>query len=152
MYRAGDSLINMFRACSERIRHSQGGWILIDIIIGILILGVALTALAMAFRQSTITGMAARNYNQAVYIAEQKIENLRKNDGKKATDSTIDWGPQTETIPAKNGLPQFKVITNPLTVTEAIKSTYVRPFRITVTWQESSAKQIQVSSYYYLTP
>lgn len=133
--------------------YNQGGWLLVDIAIGTLILSVALTAIALAYKQSTVTGMAARNYNQATYIAEQRIEDLRKNDGKKITDSTIDWSPQSQTIPAKNGLPEFIVTTAPLTVTESIKSGYVKPYQITVSWSElGNAKQLQVASYYYLKP
>ena len=57
----------------DRNRKSAG-FALVDIILGIAILSVALVGIAFAYRQSTVTTVVARNYNQATYYAQQALE------------------------------------------------------------------------------
>ena len=61
----------------KRRDRLNNGFALIDVLLGTAILSVALMALAFAWRQSTVTTVSARNYNQATYYAQQALEELR---------------------------------------------------------------------------
>ena len=74
----------------DRNRKSAG-FALVDIILGIAILSVALVGIAFAYRQSTVTTVVARNYNQATYYAQQALEKLKVNDGKTTTTLAVPW-------------------------------------------------------------
>ena len=67
----------------------SAGFALVDIILGIAILSVALVGIAFAYRQSTVTTVVARNYNQATYYAQQALEKLKVNDGKTTTTLAV---------------------------------------------------------------
>ena len=71
----------MFRWFSFGKTRKSSGFALVDIILGIAILSVALVGIAFAYRQSTVTTVVARNYNQATYYAQQALEKLKVNDG-----------------------------------------------------------------------
>ena len=120
---------------------SQKGFILIDALVGMVILSVALMALAVAYRQATITTVTARNYNNAVYIAQQTAEKLKENDGKKAVDAnwTIANTPTT--------------INNVAYVVETTIAdvNLLKQATITVSWFNNT-KNISIVNYYYLHP
>jgi len=120
---------------------SQKGFIFIDALVGMVILSVALTALAVAYRQTTITTVAARDYNNAVYLAQQAAEKLKENDGKKAVDAIWTIANTTTTI---NKVP-YVVATTMADVNSLKQAT------ITVSWLNNS-KSISIVSYYYLSP
>lgn len=138
--------------------NKQGGFALIDMLIGLTILTVALLGIAFAFRQSTVTTVSARNYNQATYYAQQALERLKVNDGQ-ATGTWVG----TTTIPASGAMPAFTLTTAVLATGDApeydaldstVKAKLV-PVRATVTWQEpiggaTAPRTVQVASYYYL--
>lgn len=130
----------------------QPGWILIDVIITTFIVAVALTALAMAFRQSTIAGTAAQNYNQAVYIAQDTLEYLKKNDGKSSAAS-LDWNPKEKTIKSSSGFTfQVDVKSPP---TEVSGNSLIKVCQVTVTWKDSASssdRSVDMIGYYYLIP
>jgi len=138
--------------------NRPGGFALIDMLIGLTILPVALLGIGFAFRQSTVTTVSARNYNQATYYAQQALERLKVNDGQ----STGTWA-GTTTIPASGAMPAFTLTTAVLATGAApeydaldskIKAKLV-PVRAPITWQEPVGgavvtRTIQVASYYFL--
>lgn len=139
-------------------KNRQAGFALIDALLGMTILTVALLGIAFAFRQSTVTTVSARNYNQATYYAQQALERLKVYDGKE----TGTWA-GTVNIPASGVMPAFTLTTAVLASGgapeyDALDSTVkakLIPVRATVTWQESAGgalmtRTVQVASYYYL--
>ena len=141
----------------DRNRKSAG-FALVDIILGIAILSVALVGIAFAWRQSTVTTISARNYNQATYYAQQALEQLKIHDGKTVTptDIEITFAKGYSDVSPSGSLPVFQGKTELLTVTEVqYLSTKLVPVRATVQWQESggsgnSTRTISVVGYYYL--
>lgn len=130
----------------------QPGWILVDVIMTTFIVAVALTALAMAFRQSTVAGTAAQNYNQAVYIAQDTLEYLKRNDGQSST-AALDWNPKEKTIKSNSGFtfqvevksPNAEVSGNPL----------MKVCQVIVKWHDSvgaDERMVDLIGYYYLIP
>jgi type II secretory pathway pseudopilin PulG len=143
-------------------KKSSAGFALVDIIIGIAILSVALVGIAFAWRQSTVTTISARNYNQATYYAQQALEILKVNDGRTSATLAVPWAATTN-IAQSGVMPAFTVATAVLTAGEAPEydalSADTRaktvPVRATVTWQESGGasvanRTLTVVSYYYL--
>ena len=114
---------------------SQTGFIFIDALVGMVILSVALTALAVAYRQTTITTVAAKDYNNAVYLAQQSAEELKKNDGQKVENAnwTISGVKYTIKTPAPTNTELLKQVT------------------INVSWPKNTTG-INITSYYYLIP
>ena len=128
----------------KKILKGQKGFIFIDALVGMVILTVALTALAVAYRQATITTVAAREYNNAVYLAQETAEKLKVNDGKKATTvEAADWT-QFDTSTTINNV-EYRVKTNTTDV-NSLKQT-----KITVSWPKNTTG-ISIVSYYYLSP
>ena len=139
-------------------KNRPGGFALIDMLLGLTILTVALLGIAFAFRQSTVTTVSARNYNQATYYAQLALERLKVNDGQ----STGTWAGTTN-IPASGAMPAFTLTTAVLATGDApeydaldskVKAKLV-PVRVTVTWQEpiggaTVIRTVKVASYYFL--
>ena len=133
----------------------SAGFALVDIILGIAILSVALVGIAFAYRQSTVTTVVARNYNQATYYAQQALENLKVNDGKtSASVPDTTWNQPYTVVSATGLLPVFSVKTELLlTVTEVQALSTLKPVQVTVKWQEpgdATERTISVVGYYYL--
>ena len=152
----------MFRwLCSDKKKQSAG-FALVDIMLGVAVISVALVGIAFAYRQSTVTTVVARNYNQATYYAQQALEQLKVNDGKTGATLAVPWAATTN-IAQSGVMPAFTVTTAVLSAGEApefdglstdIKAKMV-PVKATVTWQESSGsgvanRSLTVVSYYYL--
>ena len=133
----------------------SAGFALVDIILGIAILSVALVGIAFAYRQSTVTTVVARNYNQATYYAQQALEKLKVNDGKTlASVPNTTWNQPYTVVSATGLLPVFSVKTELLlTVTEVQALSTLKPVQVTVKWQEpgdATERTISVVGYYYL--
>lgn len=138
-------------------RKSSAGFALVDIIIGIAILSVALVGIAFAWRQSTVTTISARNYNQATYYAQQALEKLKVNDGKTVAavpDTT--WNQPYIVVSDVGSVPVFSAKTELLTITEVqALSTNLKPVMATVKWQEPGGtgnieRNLSIIGYYYL--
>ncbi len=129
-----------------RIGRGQKGFILIDSLVGIIILTVALLAILLTYRQATITAVSAKNYNNAVYLAQQAAEELKKNDGRLNVDPKIE----------KSGT-KFIITPTPLTIAEVETNTDLKPYKIMVTWDETINSKVinrtvEIVEYYYLLP
>ncbi|MBP8036743.1 MAG: hypothetical protein KAZ05_04400 [Negativicutes bacterium] len=152
----------MFRWFSFGKTRKSSGFALVDIILGIAILSVALVGIAFAYRQSTVTTVVARNYNQATYYAQQALEKLKVNDGKTTTTLAVPWA-ETKNIAQSGAMPAFTITTAVLVAGEAPEydglSTAIKdkmvPVKATVTWQESggsgvATRTVTIVGYYYL--
>lgn len=133
--------------------NNQKGWIYIDALVGLIVLSVGLLALTIAFRQSTITGTRNTNYDQAVYIAEQTVEEFRRNDGRQIANADFSLTtPQTF-----RGI-VYNIEGTPIAVnniTELITNHLILPYRVTVSWTDNATNNIhsvQLISYYYFSP
>ena len=152
----------MFRWLRFDTKKQSAGFALLDIILGVAIISVALVGIAFAYRQSTVTTVVSRNYNQATYYAQQALEQLKVNDGKTLATLAVPWA-GTANIAQSGSMPAFTITTAVLVAGEApeydalnqpIKDKMV-PVKATVTWQESGAagvatRTVTVVSYYYL--
>ena len=58
----------------------KNGWILPDAMIGVAITVTALVAIIVLYTQVTSSTIVARDYQNATYIAQRKLENLRQYD------------------------------------------------------------------------
>lgn len=131
------------------LNKNQRGWILIDGLIATVIVAIALTALAMAYRQSTVVSISAENYSKAVYLAQSTIENLKQNDLDltKTVPATVT---EMETIPPSI----YKFSITPFAVSEIqyIISSSLVPIRVIVSWTESGAPRSVAITSYYISP
>ncbi len=132
-----------------RCPRCQRGWIFIDALIGMVIVAIALTALAVAYSQSTASSASSNNYLRAVYIAQAQLESLKRFD-RQLPNSIVLPAPQQMTM---GGYPQqFTVQVQQINVA-ALGGLGERlvPVRVTVTWQEprGGAGQVQLTGYYY---
>ena len=125
-------------------RKSQQGFILMDSIIGLVILITALVAIVAMYTQATKTTSFNRNYNNAVYIAQKSLEDIKQYEN----TPTIQSLPSTVTHPTNptvDGVEYTVVITSP--VTESLTNLY--PYQVTVSWPASNpSTSINVVAYY----
>lgn len=135
--------------------RNERGWVLIDALIGLVVVSIALTALAVAYRQSAAVTISSSNQARAVYVAQQAVEELKHHDNKTKsgewpasiagytvsidnTAFTVSYA--MESVAEINGI-----------VTAAVRDR-IKPVRVTVSWTEpgAGAVQIQVVGYYYM--
>jgi len=133
-----------------------------DVLLGIAIISIALVGIAFAWRQSTVTTVSARNYNQATYYAQQALEKLKVNDGKTSATLAAPWT-ATVNVAQSGVMPAFTIATTLFqlgdspeydSLSSAIKDKLI-PVKATVTWQESggvgvSSRTLIIGCYYYL--
>jgi len=142
----------------HRLFNTRNGFAMLDVLLGITIITIALLGIAFAYRQSTVTTVSARNYNQATYYAQQALEQLKVNDGQAAAI----WVTNA-TVAATGSMPTFTIATTVLATGDApeydgldaaIRAKLV-PVRATVTWREMSGaaaidRSVDAITYYYL--
>ena len=137
---------------------NRNGFAFMDVLLGIAIITLAFLGIAFAYRQSTVTTVSARNYNQATYYAQQALEQLKVNDG--ATSAT--WTTNTA-VAASSAMPAFTIATAVLAAgsapeydaLDATMRAKLVPVRATVTWRELSGgtvinRTVTAVTYYYL--
>ena len=146
----------MLQGKIHRVINKRNGFALLDVLLGIAIISVALVGIAFAWRQSTVTTITVRNYNQATYYAQQALEQLKVYDGQ----LTGVWTQPEATLPAAGNLPAFTVKTDKVenanmpadftALDTAIKDKLV-VVKATVKWNEPSGQVfIEVLGYYFL--
>jgi len=147
----------------HKVLNKRNGFALLDVLLGTAIITIALLGIAFAYRQSTVTTVAARNYNQATYYAQQALEQLKVHDGKTAASVPVTTWATNANIVKSGAMPAFTLTTAVLAAGDAPEydglSQGVRdkliPVRATVTWQETSGggntnRSVVVIGYYYL--
>lgn len=65
---------------------NRKGMGLVEALVAIFIISVALIAILEGYRQSVNISIMTRNYNNATYLAQQVLEELKKNDNKEASE------------------------------------------------------------------
>ncbi len=116
-----------------------------DSIIGLVILVIALVAIVAMYTQATKTTSFNRNYNNAVYIAQKHLEDLKQYEN----TPTIQSLPSAVTNPpnpTKDGV-EYTVVITSAPVTESLTNLY--PYQVTVSWPASNPSTfINVVAYY----
>jgi len=125
------------------LNSNQHGWIFIDGLIATVIVAVTLTALAIAYRQSTVVSISAENYSKAVYLAQSTIEDLKQND-------------LSTTVPVASNSTSgiYHILITKPTVSEIqyISSSTLVPIQVTVSWTESGSTRLVAVTSYYVSP
>lgn len=140
------------RASAEiaRQRHnfyhysSQSGFGLIDALIGLALIGLVLVFYLGTLGNSSSMTRQTLQRTQALYLAQQIVEELKVNDGR--TVVSAQWTPSMDqkTI---NGTNYVISVTDAAGV--AGLETYLKAKRITVSWNNDS-DSVSLLSYYYL--
>lgn len=71
----------------KQFRKNKQGFLLIDAIVGVLIMAIGLTALALLYMQGTDSGIKADKFQAAVQVAGQEMERLKKADRKSLAEA-----------------------------------------------------------------
>lgn len=77
----------LFSQRFTKIKQRQDGFLLVDSIVGVLILAIGLTALAVLYMQGTDASVKADKMQAAVQVAGQEMERLKKADGKSLSEA-----------------------------------------------------------------
>lgn len=135
-------------------RHKRG-FLMVDIIVGIFIISVALVALGAAYRQSTLAMVKIRNRAEALAVAQQKMEYLKRYDGTPLSVAIPSSEFNAATVTGPAGIAQFTVQAQQVTVTSVSSLTNIVPIQVTVTWNEiqgnssSGQQSIRIMEYIY---
>ncbi|WP_455654562.1 type IV pilus modification PilV family protein [Phascolarctobacterium sp.] len=70
-----------------QFRKNKQGFLLVDSIVGVLLLAIGLTALAMLYMQGTGVSVKSDKMQAAVQVAGQEMERLKKADGKSLNEA-----------------------------------------------------------------
>lgn len=127
---------------SKKVLLKENGFSLVDLIIGIVIIGVVVSSFMIAFRQMTINSRVAIERNKAIYLAQQKIEELKSYDGTGTWPPTVS---DTNFSPAETG--NATVYTYNITANTIPTSSNLREYVVNVSWNNNS---IQLSIFIYL--
>lgn len=118
---------------------SRRGWVFIDALIGITILSLGIIAVIIALTHNTKEVAFTSNHTKATYLAQQKLEELKKYDG-----STI--SPVLSEVTETSGI--FSITYAAPTVTLPVSN--VTPVQVTVTWtEEGKTNTVNLDAYYY---
>lgn len=138
------------------MRNSQGGWILIDSLVGMTILVTVLMLFTGMFYFSITSTTSETNYKTAVTLAQQEAETLQKYDGAAKSNNNIYF---SALQPSSNGI--FTITPTLLTITNVDANHALYPVQIQVTWSETirqnsniltNPKSVTLTTYYYLNP
>jgi Tfp pilus assembly protein PilV len=132
--------------------NNQKGWLLIDVMVGMVILSVALLAIGAAYQNAVLSASFAKNESTALRIAQQVAEQLKKNDGAESFDegtltiNTKDVSGNSFSVPVDK-------ITYQITLTPHLVSGYtnLEAVDISVSWPSNKPKYspVKLTGYYY---
>ncbi|MHC1717695.1 MAG: hypothetical protein AB9883_03460 [Acidaminococcaceae bacterium] len=118
---------------------SRRGWVFIDALLGITILALGIIAVIIALTHNTKEVSFTNNHTKATYLAQQKLEQLKKYDG----GTTVPVLPEEVEI---SGI--FKISYAAATKTLPVNN--VTPVQVTVTWtEEGKTNTVDLGAYYY---
>lgn len=145
-YRTQSNIYEKIKALFD----TQKGWILIDAIIGITITITALVALMSLYTQITHSTASARDYQNANYIVQQHLENLRQFDG---TATIRNLNPEITAPPNQTvEQVQYTIQIRSVTPIDTLDPRLI-PYQVIVTWPDprnaSLTRSIQVVNYYF---
>ena len=126
------------RRDSEK-ESSRRGWVFIDALLGITILALGIIAVIIALTHNTKEVSFTSNHTKATYLAQQKLEELKKYDGETSAPVLPE---ATETSGIFNI--SYAVVSATLPVVN------VTPVQVTVTWsEEGQTNTVDLGAYYY---
>ena len=137
----------MIRKYLMKYIENQSGWILAEALIGMTVLIVGLMAIMFANIQTTKTATFSDNTTQATYIAQQKIEGLKKNYD--ITNTPVDESALTA-CSSVNGI--FTVQCTSPAVTAPVSKLNLVPVSVIVKWTDSSSTKennVTLTTYYF---
>jgi Tfp pilus assembly protein PilV len=76
-----------------RYVKNQKGWLIVDALLAMVVLSVALAGIMISYTQISKHTQATKNYNQAVMIARQAVENSRQYNNERPGDPTAGFTP-----------------------------------------------------------
>jgi len=137
------------------IRDKQGGWVFIDSLIGIVIVATALTALMFMYTQATKTTMTGKTVNNAIYVAQRHLEDIKQYDGTAtitALPTSVTDPPLPTNVDGIDYTVKIRLIPD-AEISETLNSK-LYPYEATVSWTDNSAspsasRSIKVTSYYF---
>ena len=135
--------MKLIRGKWNKFFSQNQGWILMDILIGTVILAVGLAGLMAVFSQAGKSTMGSRNRLQAVSIAQQKLEDLKR------YSNSADLPTATGTT-ATSGI--YTVELKRLSMSALSSVPKLIPVQVTLTWQEpggagSITQTVQIVEY-----
>ncbi len=135
------------RSVTKRLLANRSGWILAEALIGTTILVVGIMAIMVANIQTTKTAKFSDNIGQATYMAQQKIEALKKTYD--ITTTPVDAGALTA-CSTVNGI--FTVECSSPAVTAPVSGLNLIPVSVKVKWTDASSAQennVTLTTYYF---
>lgn len=130
------------------VLRSQHGWVYVDALIGMVILAVAMTAILLAYSRATSSASYSKSYNQAVLLAQSRMERIYNKEPIHLTDLQSFKEPLTEELDEI----QYEIETEFYFVNEAqYPNLYL--CTVTVKWKEptvarDTVESITLKSYY----
>ncbi len=138
----------------DQIKKNQKGFTLIDALIALSIISVAFISILTMYGQATKATTSNKIINNALFIAQQTLEDLKRYDGM----ATITALPSNATDPppiTMDGI-SYTIQVTPLVVSnpDFPLDNRIRPYQATVSWTDYSVspateRSIQLTSYYY---
>jgi Tfp pilus assembly protein PilV len=135
--------------------RNQRGWLLVDALIAMVFISTALLAILFGYKHAIAYTTTMQNYNQALHVARQKVEELKVYDNEALAEleyaiTNINSNP----ISTINNMNYTIRVSPPSPVTDNGVYNVV----ITVEWAEQALKdmskknnkQIDIANYYYV--
>ena len=135
------------RTVNRRLFANRSGWILAEALIGTTILVVGIMAIMLANIQTTKTAKFSDNTAQATYIAQQKIEALKRTYD--VTNNPVDAAALT-VCSTVDGI--FTVECSIPKVTTPVSGLNLVPVSIKVKWTDAASVQensVTLTTYYF---
>lgn len=134
---------------TQHAKIKQKGYLLIDVLLGVFITGFALTAIALAYTQAFKAMAVNKSSADALSIAQQNMEMLRRNDGVLLSE-TLPFPLLEQAVALDNKI--YQVTVKDIAV-EAVQehADVLRPCQVTVSWQDGNVeKELKMVEYFYL--
>lgn len=130
-----------------RCLKNQRGWVLIDCLTAAVIVAVALTALAGAYRQTVTASASAINYTRAVYLAQQELEGLKRYDN---VEGGFTFSPQRTVTTTPDNVTYTIEVSRP-DAPEIQSLIGLIPAEVKVSWHKQGQADgwITMTGYYY---
>lgn len=149
---ASAEMVQRLNSKKNRIIKNQSGWMLVDLMIAVVLLGVAGTAILFMYQQNTRANTVTTNHNYAIALAQQSLENIKKYDG----TATILSLPSEVLNPPDVTKNQIKYTVKVEKVTVSGIPAKMYPYSATVTWKDGqgnhdvgSLPPVKIIAYYF---
>lgn len=136
----------------HQILNNQRGSILVESLVSLLIVVPAIIALMSLYTTAIKGSTINQNYNNAVYIAQKYLEDLKQYDG--STGIKALTKDKTRPSPVTFDNVAYTVNIDSFTPADNSLDAHIYPYRATVSWTDTTVnpaatRSIQVAAYYY---